>query len=835
MAICIFYLVGRCLAGTKCYNKHTGPACPTPCRTFVLYDTCSWGSSCRYAHPARVAAEDPEPSRPRCKNFLSRRGCKFGSKCMSYHPGAMSKAGSSSSPAPPSLQSTTTTPTASETADILNIKLSQDKPGSTISALSMESSSTPDLPLPQSTMTTPTGSKATDTADVKSTDVKVADVKVADAKVADVKVADVKVVDVKIADVKVADTMPASSMDPSSSDSVSSPPAQTSLSTNTNKADSTYMGSSNDEPDGTEPAPSMNPNSNPTPPPSQLLTSVSTNLSNTDEVGDASLKDIMAVSDSSELVRSTTRSPSPVDSEYDTSLSTVPEDVPTTPKLVQSDPDIALADSMNNNKVTTIPADESNTSLVTTPNDSSTDLELAFEVQCTGLDLLLKQLHGFTDKATHVHSTNDTILSTVLEDISTTPLIATPNDSSTGLELAFEVQSTGLDLLSNQLPTFTDEVTHAHSPNDTMLPTVTEDISTTPLITAPIDSYVKPEPASVVQQTNPDLPPNKFSDLLVAASAADKQHLEILPISTNDQTTINKLSPLVIDWSAATVSSNLELEGPGIYERQICYSVILCTWPQEWNIPAPAMVESLANLASTFGEMVCPPFYRNAGFSHSLQITFRHPHEAAAASAELNGQYINVVGTYMSVQALVTQQITVTYMVPQYIIDSLGRHGQGNLHALFEQNYCQLQWNNFHRYDSSGEQVTEVTVMGNYQEQVAQCKAVLEDLIRGRVLTHEEGDNRPLWHNFFKTDEGTKWLKETTEDAFYLRVRAVRMANLNVLMIYGSSEWTRKEFGGIVKKKIAELVEEDEKAAAISAVVAEELRLMKLRVEEWSV
>lgn len=126
-------------------------------------------------------------------------------------------------------------------------------------------------------------------------------------------------------------------------------------------------------------------------------------------------------------------------------------------------------------------------------------------------------------------------------------------------------------------------------------------------------------------------------------------------------------------------------------------------------------------------------------------------------------------------------------MIPQYIIESLGRHGQGNLYTL------------------------EVTIMGMYEGQVAQCKAVLEDLIRGRVLTHEEGDNRPLWHDFFHTEEGTKWLREKTEDAFYLRVRAVRMANLNVLMIYGSSELTRNEFGGIVKKKIAGLVEGDKK------------------------
>ncbi|KAJ8068010.1 hypothetical protein OCU04_003588 [Sclerotinia nivalis] len=822
MAICVYYLVGRCLAGTKCYNKHTGPACPTPCRNFVLHGTCTWGSSCRFAHPAPVASEDPKPSRPPCKNFLSRRGCKFGSKCLQYHPGAMRKESSSSSPAPPSPQSTTTTPTASETTDIANIKLSQDKSASTMSAPSMESSSTPDLPLPQSTMTTPAGSKVTDTADVKSSDVKVIDTMLASSMdpssidvasspstgskatdTTDIKSSDVKIVDtmlassmdsssidatssssisskatdtadVKSSDVKIVDTMLASSMDPSSSDAASSPPAQASLSTDMSKVDATYTRYSNDELDGKKPAPSMNPNSNPTPPPSQLLTSVSTHFSNTDETSEPSLKDIMSVGDSYELVRSPTRSLSPVDSEYDTSLSTVPEEASTTPKLVQSDSGIALADSMNNNN-----------------------------------------------------------LFNILANQSTAPLTTTPNDSSTDLGLAFVVQSADLDLLPNQLPSFTDEVTHVHSPNDTMLSTVTEDISITPLITAPVNSYVKPKPASAVECTNPDLPPNKPFDQLIAASAADKQHLEILPISTNDQTIINKLSPLVIDCSAAAVSSNLELEGPGIYGRQICHSVILCTWPQEWNIPAVAMVETLTNLASTFGEIVCPPFYRNAGFSHSLQFTFQHPHEAAAASAQLNGQYINAAGTYMSVQVLVTHQITVTYMIPQYIIDSLGRHGQGNLHTLFEQNFCQLQWNNFHRYDLSGELTTEVTVMGMFEEQVAQCKAVLEDLIRGRVLTHEEGDNRPLWHNFFNTEEGTKWLKETTKDAFYLRVRAARMANLNVLMIYGSSEWTRNEFGGIIKKKITELVEEDEKAAAISAVVAEELRLMRLRIDGW--
>ncbi|CAD6444878.1 a3176482-e4b0-49f0-a57a-cdd942b1feea [Sclerotinia trifoliorum] len=833
MAICVYYLVGRCIAGTKCHNKHIGPAFPTPCRNFVLHNTCTWGARCRYAHPTPVAPEDPSPSRPSCRDFLSGRGCKFGSKCLQYHPGAVEKADSSSIPAPsstpsttitltaskatdianitltkdeftsivlasltesnstpdlPLLQSATTTPVDSEATDIANVKLFRDKYHSTISAPSTESSSIPDLPLPQSAMTTPAASKAVNIANIKLTQNSSASTLSTPSTKSD-STPDLSLpqsitttpagsratdtTDVKSFDVKVVDTMLASSVDPSSDDAAPSPLAQTSLSLDRDQTDAIYVKNSNNEFDGTKPAPSTNPDSNPTSPPSQSLTSISTNLKNTDEIGDPFLTAVTFIGDSYELVRSTTRSPSPVDSEYDTSSSTVPEEASPTPKLVQSDSGIDLADSMNNNK----------------------------------------QFNNFADQ-------------------STAPFITPPNDSSTDLGLASAVQSADLNLPPDQLPSFMDEVTHVHSPDDTVLSTVTEDISITPLIITPINPSVEPKPASAVECTSPDLPENNFFYKLIAASAAaDKQHLEISPISTKDQTAINELSHLVIDCSAATVPSNLELEGPGIYERKICHSVVLCTWPQESNIPALSMVETLTTLASTFGEIVCAPFYRNAGFSHSLQFTFQHPHEAASASAQLNGQYIKVAGTYMSVQTSVTHQITVTYMIPQHIIDSLGRHGQGNLHALFEQNFCQLQWNNFHRYHLSGELVTEVTIMGMYEGQVAQCKAVLEDLIRGRVLTHEEGDNRPLWHNFFNTEKGTVWLKEKTEDNFYMKVRAVRMANLNVLMLYGSSEWTRNEFGGIVKKKIEELMEEEKKAAEISAVVAEELRLMRLRVQ----
>ncbi|TGO29276.1 hypothetical protein BPAE_0017g00060 [Botrytis paeoniae] len=191
------------------------------------------------------------------------------------------------------------------------------------------------------------------------------------------------------------------------------------------------------------------------------------------------------------------------------------------------------------------------------------------------------------------------------------------------------------------------------------------------------------------------------------------------------------------------------------------------------------------------------------GSWHSLQITFRHRHEAAAAAAAINGHLITAVGARMSIP------------------------NQGKLHQIFGQNSCQIHWGESYRADYSGEKLMEVTIMGVCEEQVEQCKAVLEDLLRARVLTHEEGDNRPLWHKFFKTEEGAKWIGEATTNIFDIKVRAAKLANLDILMVYGSSEWSRARFGAIVKKKIAKL----EEASAITAVVAEELRLMRLRVE----
>ncbi|KAI9641495.1 hypothetical protein NHQ30_010304 [Ciborinia camelliae] len=369
------------------------------------------------------------------------------------------------------------------------------------------------------------------------------------------------------------------------------------------------------------------------------------------------------------------------------------------------------------------------------------------------------------------------------------------------------------------------EASPIDSANDNTQPAISEDELTT-LIAASINPSANPQPELAVQSTDPDLSHHP-SDLSLKETALSNEQTSEMEPSTDNKTTMDTLSRVVIDWSAAAIAFNLELSGPGIYDRQIRYSAILCRWPQEFNIPKTAMINTLMSLASSFGEIVCPPFYRPTFPGQSLQITFRHYHEAAVASAALNGQYIRA-DPYMSVETLVTvtHQITVTYMVPIYIINSLGGHGQGRLHMLFGQNGCSLQWGDHHFYAPSGEKFTEVTIMGVYEEQVIQCKAVLEDLLRGRVLTHDEYDNRPLWHDFFETEEGTVWLKEVTEGAFDLKVRATRTEDLRVLIVYGSSEWSRKVFGGIVERKIAELLQKDVRAAMITATVARELRLI---------
>lgn len=111
--------------------------------------------------------------------------------------------------------------------------------------------------------------------------------------------------------------------------------------------------------------------------------------------------------------------------------------------------------------------------------------------------------------------------------------------------------------------------------------------------------------------------------------------------------------------------------------------------------------------------------------------------------------------------------------------------------------------------------------MSVYEEQVMRCKAVLEDIMKGRVLTHRENDNYPVWHDFFETEEGTRWIRDATVNVFDVRVRTARMANLKVLMIYGSSEWSRRVFGGVIERKVKELVGEDKRAMVATTALSE--------------
>ncbi|TGO48099.1 hypothetical protein BCON_0251g00070 [Botryotinia convoluta] len=721
MGICVYYPIGRCVAGDQCHNMHTGPYQPYPCKNFIFHGTCKWGLECRFGHPASIPAENPEPSRPACKNFLSRRGCKYGSKCLSHHPVPTEKVASGATQALPTSQSTTaipedlktaktanvksskaksanitvaplmnfrsesttTMPMASETATASNVELPEEKPASTTVTPSKKSSFTPALLQAQVTMDTPAVSSTADAVDM--------DPSYEDS----------------------ADKIPAPSIDPGSYEITLLPIELTSVSNSTSDTGATNTGSSNDQPDGTITTPSMSPDSTPGTPAFQVLTPASTSIGNADDIGYVSSSDTMPMSDSSELVRSATRSPSPIDDSHDTSMSTVLDD-------------------------------------------------------------------------------------------SSTPVKPVPFDRS--------VDEAAIDGMSS-----------------TALPTIPVEALTASSYTASIESSVDPEQASVIQSTDPVLSPNELSDQTVAVAPVEENQISIMEhVSKDYQSAMNKLSRVVVDWSATLEPFNLELSGPGIYERQISHTEILCTWPQEWNVPAIDMINTLIHLASTWGELsTYQPIHRNMGSWHSLQITFRHRHEAAAAAAAVNGHLITAVGACMSIPVTVSHQIAVQYMIPRYIIDSLGRQNQGNLHSITGQNSCQLHWGDSYRADYSGENLMEVTIMGTCEEQVAQCKAVLENLLRGRVLTHEEGDNRPLWHKFFKTEEGAKWIGEATTNVFDMKVRAAKLANLDILMVYGSSEWSRARFGALVKKKIAELKE----ASVITAVVAEELRLMRLRVK----
>ncbi|KAF7950046.1 hypothetical protein EAE96_007349 [Botrytis aclada] len=771
MGICVYYAIGRCVAGDQCHNKHTGTYQPYPCKNFIYKGTCRWGLECRFGHPAPVPAESPEPSRPVCKNFLSRRGCKHGSECISHHPIPTQKVASSATSASPISQSTKATPEIAKTTNTATVNLFKAKPANTTVAPLLNFRSTRvlakkpkvaltktnvskgegstdiqvskdepvneitmlaspkefgamlALPLAESTITIPMASEiptATNVEFSKNEPVNTTTVAPNNSSSAPVLAqaqatidtpavsSTADAVDVDSTHEKPADTIPAPSIDPGSYEIALSPTELTSVSTGMSVTGAINTDSSSDQSDGTITTPSLSFDSI-----LQVLTPASTSIGDADDIGYVSSSDTIPMSDSSELDRSTTRSPSPTDDAHDTSMSTVPDD-------------------------------------------------------------------------------------------SSTPVKTVP---------------------FNQWV----EETLKNGMNGTTLPTTPIEASTASSYTAPTEPLVNFEQASVVQST--DLVPlaeEPSNQTTTAAPVEEKQILVIQYVSTDYRSAMNKLSHAVVDWSATLEPSNLELSGPGIYERQVSRTEVLCTWPQSWNVPAIDMINMLIHIASTWGELSAyQPIHRNMGSWHSLQITFRHRHEAAAATAAINGHLITAAGACTSIPVTVSHQIAVQYMIPRYIIDSLGRQNQGNLHQIFAQNSCQLHWGESYRADYSGEKLMEVTIMGTCEEKVAQCKAVLEDLLRGRVLTYEEGDNRPLWHKFFKTKEGAKWIGEATTNVFDVNVRAAKVANLDILMVYGSSEWSRARFGALVKKKIAEL----EKASVVTAVVAEELRLMRLRVE----
>ncbi|THV48812.1 hypothetical protein BGAL_0226g00070 [Botrytis galanthina] len=728
MGICVHYPIGRCVAGDQCHNKHTGPYQPFPCKNFIFYGKCKLGLECQFGHPAPVPAESPEPGRPACKNFLSRRGCRYGSKCISYHPAPTEKLASSATSLLQHSQSTMATTEKLETTKSATVKSPKVKPANTtVTPLLNFRSARVHPQKPQVTLTTQNVSKdkgstkiqlskdktagkitmqtspkessstpvllqaqvTTDTSDVAST---------------------ADVVDMDPSYEGPADKIPAPSIDPGSYNITILPIKLTSGSNGTSDTGATNTSSSNEQPDRTITTPSMSSDSTPGTPPFQVLTPASTSIDNADDIGYVS-----SMSESSELVRSATQSPSPNDDAQDTSMSTVPDD-------------------------------------------------------------------------------------------SSTPVKPVPFGRSV------------------------DEVPINNESSTAALSTIPVEASTASSYTASTKFSVEHEQASVVEST--DLVPlaNKSSNQTTTLALMEEKQISVMEhISTDYQSTINKLSRVVVDWSATSEPSNLELSGPGMHERQVSHTETLFTWPQEWNIPAIDMINTLMYLASTWGELSkYQPIHRNMGSWHSLQITFRHRHEAAAAAAAIDGHPITAAGACMSIPVTVSHQIAVQYMIPRYIIDSLGRQNQGNLHQIFRQNSCQLHWGDSYRADYSGEKLIEVTIMGKCEEQVAQCKAVLEDLLRGRVLTHEEGDNRPLWHKFFKTEEGAKWIGEATTNVFDMKVRAAKLANLDILMVHGSSGWSRARFGALVKKKIAEL----EKASVVTDVVAEELRLMRLRVKD---
>lgn len=202
-------------------------------------------------------------------------------------------------------------------------------------------------------------------------------------------------------------------------------------------------------------------------------------------------------------------------------------------------------------------------------------------------------------------------------------------------------------------------------------------------------------------------------------------------------------------------------------------------------------------------------------------------------------------------QVSVTHQIAVTYQVPNYIIEALAPHGLAKLHRVFEQSSCAITWNDhpFWIHADDEETETEVTIIGACEQRVSECKAILEDLLSGKVLTREEeGNDIPLWHEFFETEEGRLWLRGLGADevdgsdvssdglGLMVRVRAANLVNLKVLMVYGSSEWSMREVAEIVGKKIQEVRERDARAKALErANVSRELKAITWKGVEWSV
>ncbi|KAM0125883.1 hypothetical protein ACHAO1_010372 [Botrytis cinerea] len=738
MGICVYYPIGRCVAGDQCHKKHTGPYQPYPCKHFVFYGECKWGLDCRFGHPARIHAENPEPTRPACKNFLSRRGCQYGWKCHSHHPVATEKGASSATLALPTSQFTMATPGILKAARTANAKSAKAKPAdTTVAPLRNFCSARLFLQKSRVATITPTVSSIKDAVNVDSS------------------------YEVP------AGKIPAPFMGPSSLEVTLPPTECIFFSNDTSDTGAISTGSSYDQLDGTVTTPSKSSGSPPGSPSFQVLTPASTNIGNADDIGYMSSTDTIPMSDDSELVRSATRSPSPVDDSHDTSISTVSDESSTLAKLIQLDSESTLADNAN------------------------------------------------------VATLSEALENELITPLSNAPAFAS-NQPASGVQLVDQGhQGHLLDPPVHGAP--------GNSGNNITIPSIPIEASTASSYIAPTESFVDPEQASVAQYTNRVSSPNKSAQTIVVAPVEENQISVMEHVPTEYQSAMDKLSRVVVDWSVASETSNLELlSGPGMHDCQMSYTEILCPWPQEWDVPAIDMINTLVHLASTWGELaVFQPIHRNMGSWHSLQIRFRHRHEAAAAAAAMNGHLITAVGAYMSIPVTVSHQIEVQYLIPRYIVDSLGRTNQGILHQIFGQNFCQLHLDDSYRVDHSGKKLMEVKIMGTCEKQVARCKAVLEDLLRGRVLTHEEGDNRPLWHKFFKTEEGAKWIRKTLTNVFDMKARVSKIANLDILMVYGSSEWSRARFGELVKKKIAEL----EKAAIVTAIVTEELRLMRLRIK----